>query len=323
MSPTIKTTYSRQEIREVRETFREWLWDDRTIEPDGRVTVLYQAQTHAFLCRCQHGWFWAADAGEFKYKASTHTPLSWNAAMRDLGGGRLRVPTEQELNVGGFRVTVDNEPATFERAFTTTELDELEDEFGHRVWRAESEEPDALVTVLYDETERGAARWLVRVGTGWAWASSHGDQAGADPWDAIQRWMERTGRALRIPDHGELEAGGWTITSAEGVEEQAPDEAKEQIDAGFRALDVSNHQDASARFLAAIATSLYDLVGLHKKYDVDNLRVEVDPGPDEAQEVRSAAGDPEQPIREPEDGPGSGFTPVDDEVGGVDYPYAR
>lgn len=327
MSPTVKTTYSRQEIRENREAFREWKWAAGTPEPDGRVTVLAPAhhaqEMRGFLCRCQHGWFWVANAAELADKAERETPYSWSMATRDLGGDEMRVPTEQELDMGGFRVTVDHEPAAFARTFTPTELDALEDEFSHRVWHAESGEPDARVTVLYDEADRGVARWLVRTGTGWAWASPHGDPATPDPWDAIQRWMERSGHALRIPDRKELEAGGWTITSPEGAEEQAPDEAKKQIDKGFRALDVSDHQDASARFLASIAISLYDLVGLHKKYDIDNLRVEVDPGPDEAQEVRSAAGNPEQPNREPEDGPGSGFAPVVDTAGGADYPYAR
>jgi len=290
MSPTIKTTYSRQEIRENREAFRDWKWTAGAVEPDGRVTVLAPAhhaqEMRGFLCRCQHGWFWVVNAAELAEKAERETPYSWNAATRDLGGDAMRVPTEQELDMGGFRITVDPEPAAFGRTFTTTELEALEDEFDHRVWRAESEEPDARVTVLYDEADRGVARWLVRVGTGWAWASPHGDPATPDPWDAIQRWMERSGHALRIPDRKELAAGGWTITSPEGDEEPVPDEAKEQIDAGFRSLDMMDlhgtgapARRAQAHFMAAIAISLYDLVALHKKYDVDNMRVEVDPGP--------------------------------------------
>lgn len=217
MSPTVKTTYSRHEVREVREAFREWTWGDQALEPDGRVSVLYQAhpgqQMRGYLCRCQHGWFWAADAAELQRKAKTETPYSWNAAIRDLGGDGMRVPAEQELEMGGFRVTVDDEP-------------ELEDM------------------------------------------------------------------------------------------EQAVDEAKEQIDKGFRALDVSDHQDASARFLASIAISLYDLVGLHKKYDIDNLRVEVDPGP-AGQTVAQIQEQLDKMADEPE-GKSAPGTP-----GSEDFPYAR
>jgi len=229
MSPTIKTTYSRQEIRENREAFRDWKWIAGAVEPDGRVTVLAPAhhaqEMRGFLCRCQHGWFWVAGAAELAEKAERETPYSWNAATRDLGGDAMRVPTEQELDMGGFRITVDPEPEEYPQ-------DEDDDQ-----------------------------------------------------------------------------------------QEPAPDEAKEQIDAGFRSLDMMDlhgtgapARRAQAHFMAAIAISLYDLVALHKKYDVDNLRVEVDPGP--AVEREKTAIDTVAKESLPEGH-------VIDEVGGVDFPWAR
>jgi hypothetical protein len=319
-----KTTYTRAEIREIRETFRDWEWDDRAPEPDSRVTVLYDRRPSelsiGFLCQHEHGWYMVQNVDDLRRFARTTTPGAWRVMMHNLEGDEIFVvPTEQELEMGGFRVTVDPEPGMSDRMFTTTELDALENEFDHRVWRADSEEPDARVTVLYDEADRGVARWLVRVGTGWAWASPHGDPATPDPWDAIQRWMERSGRALRMPDRKELADGGWTITSPEGTEEAATvDEAKEQIDAGFQALEApgSSHSKAQAHFMASIAISLYELVALHKKYDPESMeiRVEGDAGPDEHQEVLAAA---DISDKDPGDGFASG--PHVNE----DFPWAR
>lgn len=217
---------------------------------------------------------------------------------------------------------------TFDRTFTTGELDALEDEFDHRVWRAGSEEPDARVTVLYDETERGIARWLVRVGAAWAWASPYGDPATPDPWDAIQGWMGRSGRVLRIPDRKELMDGGWTIVDPEhsGDDEPMPDEAKEQLDAGFQALgqfgfrsDNTQNLKAQAHFMASIAISLHELVALHKKYDPESMEIVVDPGP--------AVGPGDLPVEnqdfetkaaaEPENVPAPGS------MGSEDFPFAR
>jgi len=211
------------------------------------------------------------------------------------------------------------------RTFTTTELDTLTELFGDWTWGPHSIEPDGRITVLIDEADRGAARWLVREDGGWAWSDSHGNVAGSDPWDAIQRWMSRDpGRKLRIPDRQELVEGGWTIEDNDAHETPVEDEAGRHIDQGFWHLnrptvDGLVASRAMAHFLGAIAISLHELVTLHKKYDIDNLQVVVDSGPVQEQEKRAAAGNPEQPIREPEDGPGSGFGPVT----GEDFPFAR
>lgn len=232
MSPTVKTSYTRHEVRENREAFREWKWTAGTPEPDGRVTVLYNDHPgqamRGFLCRCQHGWFWVASADELTDKAARETPYSWNMATRDLGGDAMRVPTAQELEIGGFRVTVEPEP------------------------------------------EEGETR----------------------PVDA-----------------------------------EVQDEADKEIDAGFHHLNrpTADTARATAHFMASIAISLYELVGLHRKYDVDNLRVEVDPGPEQG-------GEQTEDVKEDIDGPGSGYSPVhtaqreehvDDTVGSTDYPYVR
>jgi len=222
MSPTIKTTYSRQEIRENREAFRDWKWTAGAVEPDGRVTVLAPAhhaqEMRGFLCRCQHGWFWVVNAAELADKAERETPYSWNAATRDLGGDAMRVPTEQELDMGGFRITVDPEPEEYPQ-------DEDDDQ-----------------------------------------------------------------------------------------QESVPDEAKEQIDAGFRFLEEpgTNYSKAQAHFMAAIAISLYDLVALHKKYDIDNMRVEVDPGP----------ALPPQPSLDVSDGEPEN-KPAPGALGSEEFPWAR
>lgn len=118
MSTGIKTTYSRQEVRENREAFREWWWwTASSAEPDDRVTVLtpaHHAQTmQGFLCRCQQGWFWVTNVAELADKAEHGTPHSWYGVTRDLDGDAMRVPTEQELRMGGFRITVDPEPEEY------------------------------------------------------------------------------------------------------------------------------------------------------------------------------------------------------------------
>lgn len=135
MSTGIKTTYSRQEIRENREAFREWRWTANSIEPDGRVTVLAPAH-HAqamqgFLCRCRQGWFWVINAAELVDTAEREIPHRWHAVTRDLDGDSMRVPTEQELDMGGFRITVDPEPEEYpqqEERETATEETDANDE---------------------------------------------------------------------------------------------------------------------------------------------------------------------------------------------------
>lgn len=186
MSPVAKTSYTRAEVREVREAFRDCKWGPKSVEPDGRVTVLYDRQLRdaspGFLCRWQHGWFWVMDAPELVQKALTQTPFTWKAMIEELADTEhLTVPTEQELEMGGFQVTVDEQP-----------------------------EPE----------------------------------------------------------------------SEDGVEE-LPDEAKKHLDAGFHALDIIDIHGgqvarAQAHFLGSIAVSLYELVALHKKYDFENVEVQLE-----------------------------------------------
>lgn len=214
------------------------------------------------------------------------------------------------------------------KSFTTTELDALATAFAHWRWEADSEEPDARVTVLYDEADAGVARWLVRKGDGWAWSNPHGDPADADPWEAIQRFLSRTGRVLRIPDRTELEAGGWVIEDASNHETPAEprDEAKAQIDAGLHALGMTGFRSdnvqtlkAQAHFFGSIAISLHELVALHKKYDFDNMSITVDPGPEKEQEktVEPSLEELKEQLEAVKDRIRGG------PVAGEDFPYAR
>lgn len=305
------------ELDALSEVFGDWTWGKKSLEPDGRITVLLDPGTKGvrFLCRVEDEWAWASNREDWERAETRFSAMSWNRVI-GMQVAPLRLPVQGELRDGGWTIeTVYPEPEqdAFDRTVTTTELDALEDEFDHRVWRAESEEPDARVTVLYDEADRGATRWLVRVGTGWAWASPYGDPAAADPWDAIQRWMDRSGRALRIPDRKELADGGWTIVGQE-TEERVPDEAAAQLDAGFRALDMMDlhgtgapARRASAHFMASIAISLHTLVALHQKYDPENMEVVVDPGP-----AKDSVTELQKQLDNLPDGPG-----------GESFPWAR
>lgn len=202
------------------------------------------------------------------------------------------------------------------REYTTTELDALAEAFKDWRWNRKSVEPDGRVDLLVDVggPKAVAHPFLCRFRDGWFWVSDANHLRDMAESRSPFTWQELiselgTDEKLRVALAEELVAGGWTVTDTSNqettqVDPEVVDEAKAQLDRGLDlmetpGIDLRTLNRVETHLMASIAISLYELVALHKKYAPEELRVEVDTGPSQEQEVRAAAdniGEPAEPF---------------------------
>lgn len=92
------------DVVEAMEEFKDWTWGPHSLEPDGRVQVLYNPDNAGgvqapFLVRAGEGWFWAADYASVTRQSAAGWP--WDGVHRNEG---MRVASVKELRAAGFPV---------------------------------------------------------------------------------------------------------------------------------------------------------------------------------------------------------------------------